>query len=244
LAKNPETQTKLYEEFTRVLGNVAEPSVDDLRKCDYLHAFLQESMRSKSTVPVNQRVSDNEDMKIGDYIIPKGVNVNIPNCVMFQDERWFGANTKQFRPERFIGNSPEAERARKSWIPFGENTRMCVGQIFALVELKAMIYTVITRTIVELEDPSTQYNVKLEKKGTVVADAPASKQRAKVVASRQKERVLDAAIENQLTSHGRLLAKLSSRPGQCGRCDGYILEGKELEFYSKQLQAKKKGKKQ
>jgi small subunit ribosomal protein S8e len=90
----------------------------------------------------------------------------------------------------------------------------------------------------------TQYNVKLEKKGTVVADAPASKQRAKVVASRQKERVLDAAIENQLTSHGRLLAKLSSRPGQCGRCDGYILEGKELEFYSKQLQAKKKGKKQ
>ncbi|KAK4440513.1 40S ribosomal protein S8 [Sesamum alatum] len=33
----------------------------------------------------------------------------------------------------------------------------------------------------------------------------------------------------------------SSRPGQCGRADGYILEGKELEFYMKKLQ-KKKGK--
>ena len=42
---------------------------------------------------------------------------------------------------------------------------------------------------------------------------------------------------------GRLLACVSSRPGQCGRVDGYILEGKELDFYKRQLQAKKKGKK-
>jgi small subunit ribosomal protein S8e len=41
---------------------------------------------------------------------------------------------------------------------------------------------------------------------------------------------------------GRVLAAISSRPGQCGRADGYILEGKELEFYQKQLQKKKSGK--
>ena len=32
-----------------------------------------------------------------------------------------------------------------------------------------------------------------------------------------------------------------SRPGQCGRADGYILEGKELEFYQRRL-LKRKGK--
>jgi hypothetical protein len=32
-----------------------------------------------------------------------------------------------------------------------------------------------------------------------------------------------------------------SRPGQCGRCDGYILEGRELEFYVRKMQKKKKG---
>ncbi|KAI3686179.1 hypothetical protein L1987_79852 [Smallanthus sonchifolius] len=47
-------------------------------------------------------------------------------------------------------------------------------------------------------------------------------------------------VEEQFSS-GRLLAAISSRPGQCGRADGYILEGKELEFYMKKLQ-KKKGK--
>ncbi|KQK19932.1 40S ribosomal protein S8 [Brachypodium distachyon] len=57
---------------------------------------------------------------------------------------------------------------------------------------------------------------------------------------RQQGRTLDPHIEEQFSS-GRLLACISSRPGQCGRADGYILEGKELEFYMKKLQ-KKKGK--
>ncbi|CAL9040984.1 unnamed protein product [Musa banksii] len=55
---------------------------------------------------------------------------------------------------------------------------------------------------------------------------------------RQQGRKLDAHIEEQFSS-GRLLACISSRPGQCGRADGYILEGKELEFYMKKIQRKK-----
>jgi len=57
---------------------------------------------------------------------------------------------------------------------------------------------------------------------------------------RQQGRTLDSHIEEQFSS-GRLYACISSRPGQCGRADGYILEGKELEFYMRKLQ-KKKGK--
>uniref|UniRef100_A0A914VWL5 40S ribosomal protein S8 n=1 Tax=Plectus sambesii TaxID=2011161 RepID=A0A914VWL5_9BILA len=38
---------------------------------------------------------------------------------------------------------------------------------------------------------------------------------------------------------GRLLACVSSRPGQSGRCDGYVLEGKELDFYLRKIRAKK-----
>ncbi|RRT41582.1 hypothetical protein B296_00057725, partial [Ensete ventricosum] len=55
---------------------------------------------------------------------------------------------------------------------------------------------------------------------------------------RQQGRKLDPHIEEQFGS-GRLLASISSRPGQCGRADGYILEGKELEFYMKKIQRKK-----
>jgi small subunit ribosomal protein S8e len=42
----------------------------------------------------------------------------------------------------------------------------------------------------------------------------------------------------ELMNKGRILAKITSRPGQCGRADGYLLEGKELDFYSKKMEKK------
>ena len=39
---------------------------------------------------------------------------------------------------------------------------------------------------------------------------------------------VDPLLETQFAA-GRLYACISSRPGQSGRADGYILEGKELE---------------
>jgi len=60
-------------------------------------------------------------------------------------------------------------------------------------------------------------------------------------AQRQKGRKIDSTVEDQFTG-GRLLACIASRPGQSGRCDGYILEGEELTFYIKKMQHKKKAK--
>eukprot|EP00244_Chara_vulgaris_P004792 TRINITY_DN196_c0_g1_i1.p1 TRINITY_DN196_c0_g1~~TRINITY_DN196_c0_g1_i1.p1 ORF type:complete len:218 (+),score=44.83 TRINITY_DN196_c0_g1_i1:157-810(+) len=98
----------------------------------------------------------------------------------------------------------------------------------------------------------THYGVDIGKKKKVVVKegedgaaqaADASKKSDHVMrklAKRQEGRTLDPHLEDQFAS-GRLLACLCSRPGQCGRADGYILEAKELEFYMKKIQ-KKKGK--
>ncbi|KAG6399851.1 hypothetical protein SASPL_141336 [Salvia splendens] len=67
----------------------------------------------------------------------------------------------------------------------------------------------------------------------------------KAAAKKEGEEITeaDAAEEEKKSNHvqRKLEKPIASRPGQCGRCDGYILEGKELEFYMKKLQ-KKKGK--
>merc|ERR1711982_216605 len=55
---------------------------------------------------------------------------------------------------------------------------------------------------------------------------------------RQKNAAIEHALEDQFMT-GRVLAAISSRPGQSGRADGYILEGKELEFYLRKIKAKK-----
>ena len=56
---------------------------------------------------------------------------------------------------------------------------------------------------------------------------------------RQKLAKLEPAIEEQFQT-GRLLAAIASRPGQTGSADGYVLEGPELEFYSKKIMKRKK----
>ncbi len=112
--------------------------------------------------------------------------------------------------------------------------------------------TVVKNTIVQVDATpfkkfyAEHYDVELGKKkqkeAAEGAAAEAKKRSRHVLATlkkRQTNRVIDSHVAEQFTA-GRLLACISSRPGQSGRADGYILEGKELEFYLKKLEKKKK----
>jgi small subunit ribosomal protein S8e len=82
-----------------------------------------------------------------------------------------------------------------------------------------------------------------QKKGEEKAADAEEKKGSNHVQRKMKERLrghkkLDQHLADQFST-GRLYACISSRPGQCGRCDGYILEGRELEFYLRKMQKKK-----
>jgi len=82
---------------------------------------------------------------------------------------------------------------------------------------------------------------KVEKKKTEKKDGEETKKEEKKVdiyKIRQRSAKIEAALGQQF-GNNRLLACLSSSPGQVGRSDGYILEGKELEFYLKKIRSKK-----
>ena len=55
--------------------------------------------------------------------------------------------------------------------------------------------------------------------------------------ARQANRTVDEKLATMI-GKGKVLAAISSRPGQSGRADGYLLEGKELQFYLKQMEKK------
>ncbi|KEF55222.1 40S ribosomal protein S8-B [Exophiala aquamarina CBS 119918] len=72
-------------------------------------------------------------------------------------------------------------------------------------------------------------------KGEAVEDKKVSKS----VTAKREERLkksgkIEPALERQFEA-GRLFAVISSRPGQSGRVDGYILEGDELAFYQRAI---------
>jgi len=60
----------------------------------------------------------------------------------------------------------------------------------------------------------------------------------RILEERKKDAKIDPLLESQFSA-GRLYAAISSRPGQSGRSDGYVLEGKELEFYVRKIRTGK-----
>jgi len=60
------------------------------------------------------------------------------------------------------------------------------------------------------------------------ADVKQSSHVKRILEERKKDAKVDPLLEQQFKA-GRLLAAITSRPGQSGRADGHILEGKELD---------------
>lgn len=66
----------------------------------------------------------------------------------------------------------------------------------------------------------------LGRKTKETTEAPKKSEKTqKKLDERNKERVIDPKIAEEFAQQ-RLLACISSRPGQSGKADGYILEGK------------------
>ncbi|EIW82721.1 40S ribosomal protein S8 [Coniophora puteana RWD-64-598 SS2] len=92
----------------------------------------------------------------------------------------------------------------------------------------------------------SHYAQPITKKGAKAAQAAAvateeakkSNHLQRIIEERKKEAKVDPLLESQFAA-GRLYAAISSRPGQSGRSDGYILEGKELEFYIRKIRTGK-----
>jgi len=112
--------------------------------------------------------------------------------------------------------------------------------------------TLLKNTVVQIDaHPFMQWYLKKygvdvgkKKKGAKEGEKAEDEQKpGRHVVAKQKARAakqkLDVGLEDQFQS-GRLLACIASRPGQCGRADGYVLEGEELAFYKKKLEKKKK----
>jgi len=86
---------------------------------------------------------------------------------------------------------------------------------------------------------STTVSTKAKSKTQEVTRKVYSNRALKKFEKRNSRRLLEPGLGDQFKT-GRLYAKITSRPGQSGRCDGYILEGEELAFYLKKINLKKK----
>jgi len=82
-------------------------------------------------------------------------------------------------------------------------------------------------------------NIGKRRQGQAAATDASATKVSKSVQAKREERLkvsgkIETALERQFEA-GRLYAVISSRPGQSGRVDGYVLEGDELAFYQRNM---------
>lgn len=80
---------------------------------------------------------------------------------------------------------------------------------------------------------------KLVKSAIVEVDAQPLKEwwQSYYKSSPEEAKDIDEEMRFQL-GHNYLYARITTRPGQVGTCDGYILEGNELRFYLQKIKSK------
>lgn len=149
IARHPDIQQKLYEEVSEVLHGREKDDIlwDDLPKLTYLTAVIKESLRINPPVTFIQRVTT-EPLIIEGYEIPEGSVMNIiiynvlNNPTMWEDPL-------MFNPDRFSAENSE-KRDPFSYVPFSAGPRNCIGQNFAMNEMKTVIAKILHRFHLEL----------------------------------------------------------------------------------------------
>ncbi|CRK95471.1 CLUMA_CG008940, isoform A [Clunio marinus] len=150
IGKYKYVQQKCFDEIKRVIGDDRNKPITmkELNELKYLELVIKETLRLYPSVPLIGREVV-EEMKINEKIIPKGANLIIGPYFMARDpEIW--TNPLEFIPERFDTETTADKLNPYAYIPFSAGSRNCIGQKFAMLELKSTVSKMLRHYFISL----------------------------------------------------------------------------------------------
>lgn len=132
VSRNEEVMVRLKEEVHETLKGRTNVEFEDLAKLEYMAATIKEVLRLNPPTGGTVRLAS-YDVECNGHTVPKGSMV-VVSLGMGRLEEYFPEPLK-FKPERFLDNSVEPH----TWIPFMVGPRSCLGQQFAMMEMKVIM---------------------------------------------------------------------------------------------------------
>ncbi len=139
LSQHADVDQRLHSELmTTPEGPMSQESLSQLR---WLDLTLRETLRLHPPAWVESRKAIADD-EVGGYRVPAGAFVFLSQYAIHRNPRLW-TDPERFDPERFL---PERQtcpdgspRPRLAWFPFGAGQRKCIGEHFAMIEMKIVL---------------------------------------------------------------------------------------------------------
>lgn len=150
LAKYPEVQSHIYDEIKSTGLDATDKAltIRDINSLSYFESVLKETLR---LFPIlgGAHKSSPEDTRIGNLFIP--AYASISTCIRASHvyEKHFKDPFK-FDPSRWDSEVTMEERNPYAYQPFSSGLRNCIGQKFALLEMKTVMIHILRNFEIQL----------------------------------------------------------------------------------------------
>ncbi|KAB0804297.1 hypothetical protein PPYR_01585 [Photinus pyralis] len=143
LAQNLEIQSRLREEIEEVLiesrGSITYEAISNMK---YANQVIEETLRKYPPVSFIGRKCERPYRIPGtDVVLDQGTYIDISILGIHHDREYY-PDPEKFDPERF---SDEGKKLRNltAYLPFGVGPRICIGQRFAMMQLKVGLIAIL-----------------------------------------------------------------------------------------------------
>lgn len=149
LIRNPDKCRKLQEELDRTypspLPSDFVAMFVDCKDLPYTEAVIYETLRLRTTVSLGlPRVVPAGGAWVCGQFFKEGTVLSTPTYTVHRDERVWGPDALEFRPERWIG-APNRAEMENNFLGFSYGPRACIGRNVAFMELKKTVATLFRR---------------------------------------------------------------------------------------------------
>ncbi|KAH7098971.1 fatty acid hydroxylase [Auriculariales sp. MPI-PUGE-AT-0066] len=161
--KNPEVYKKIQDEVDTVVGKEpVQPS--HLKHVPYIDGAMRETLRVCPPIAGFAVGCDQAQVIGGKYRIEPDTPVIVYAYNIHRDTATYGDDVDEFKPERMVGDNFK-NLPPKSWLPFGNGMRACIGRAFAWQEAQMALITIFQRFELRMVDPT--YQLKLQQSLTI-----------------------------------------------------------------------------
>ncbi|ALC42043.1 Cyp4p1 [Drosophila busckii] len=150
---NPEAQRKCYEELSEhIADDLSNVDVNQLSKLKYMDCFVKETMRLFPSVPIMARQTVRETQLSNGLILPPYTQIVMHVFDVHRNPKHW-SHPDEFQPERFLPENYQ-DRHTYAYVPFSAGQRNCIGQKYAMLEMKTLLVVLLKQfEVLPLVDP-------------------------------------------------------------------------------------------